>query len=188
MNPKSVDNGVKDEMIRLMDKGNVAAFVDLATREGAQRLGSLDETAHRLILMILRVGDLITYDNMVTILRPLGLTSAGHYLMWVIWLTGPIEGTAAAKLMGASRASVSGIANTLEREGLIGKVPSAKDGRAMLLSLTDRGRKQLELAMQGISNSAGAMLNALTKQETATLLSLLEKVATATIANSRTRS
>lgn len=188
MKQKSADNGVKDEMIRLMDKGNVAGFVDLATREGAQRLGSLDETAHRLILMILRVGDLISYDHMVTILRPLGLTSAGHYLMWVIWLTGPIEGTVAARLMGASRASVSGIANTLQKEGLIAKAASEKDGRAMLLSLTEMGRTQLEQAMLGISNSAGATLNALTKQETSTLIKLLEKVATATIANSRTRS
>ncbi|GLK91248.1 MarR family winged helix-turn-helix transcriptional regulator [Pseudomonas turukhanskensis] len=183
-------NSIKDakhELLQLMDDNNVAGFVDVAVREGSKRLPHMNLKAHRMILMLLRVGDLITYDHMVKILRPLGLTGAGHYLMWVIWLTGPIEGIMAARLMGASRASVSGIAITLEKDGLISKVPSPSDGRVTLLTLTEEGKTKIEQAMMQISDSAGLVLEGLTEEESTILLTLLEKFSAATVSKSRLR-
>jgi DNA-binding MarR family transcriptional regulator len=107
--------------------------------------------------------------------------------MWVIWLTGPIEGIMAARLMGASRASVSGIAITLEKDGLISKVASPSDGRVTLLTLTEEGKSKIEQAMTQISDSAGLVLEGLTEEESTVLLTLLEKFSAATVSNSKLR-
>jgi hypothetical protein len=53
--------------------------------------------------MIFRVGGLISYDHESKIQRPAGLSNAGFHLLWVIWLTDPVEGSLVATLMGATR-------------------------------------------------------------------------------------
>lgn len=178
----------KEELRRLMESRDVVGFIDRAMQEGTTRLPELDDLPNRLILMILRVGTLISYDHEVSIQRPNGLTGAGFHLMWVIWLTGSIEGTFAATLMGASRASVSGLAGTLEKEGMITKEPSPEDGRALLLTLTPQGRERFEQAWIEIGKSGREMISGLTETESATLINLLGKVAGIAATNLKQRS
>lgn len=182
------DNSTKSELRLLMENRDVVGFIDRAMQEGTSRLPDLDDLPNRLILMILRVGTLVSYDHEASIQRPLGLTSAGFHLMWVIWLTGPIEGSVAAMLMGASRANVSGLSATLEREGMIKKAPSPQDGRASLLSLTKDGQDRFETAWLAIGRSGRQMISGLSDEETKTLIALLGKVAGIAATNLRQRS
>jgi DNA-binding MarR family transcriptional regulator len=178
----------KAELVDLVERRDVVGFIDQAMRVAMADLPELDDEANRMILMILRVGTLISYDHESSIQRPLGLTGAGFHLMWVIWLAGPVEGSVAAVLMGASRASVSGLSMTLEKDGLLKKSPSELDGRSTLLSLTDEGKKRFEKAWIEISRSGRRILSALSESETHTLISLLGKVAGLAAANLRQRS
>jgi MarR family transcriptional regulator, lower aerobic nicotinate degradation pathway regulator len=45
-----------------------------------------------------------------------------------------------ARLLGLDKSSVSGLVDRAERRGLVERVPSAADRRAVLVCLTDRGR------------------------------------------------
>jgi MarR family transcriptional regulator, lower aerobic nicotinate degradation pathway regulator len=45
-----------------------------------------------------------------------------------------------AKLLGLDKSSVTGLVDRAERRGLVVRAPSATDRRAVLVSLTDRGR------------------------------------------------
>jgi DNA-binding MarR family transcriptional regulator len=178
----------KTELVRLMENRDVVGFIDRAMQRTVAELPELDDTANRLILLILRVGTLISYDHESSIQRPLGLTSAGFHLMWVIWLAGPLEGSVAAILMGASRASVSGLSATLEKEGMIRKSPSESDGRSTLLSLTEEGRERFQRAWLEIDKSGRSVISALSGAEAQTLIALLSKVAGIAAANLRQRS
>jgi DNA-binding MarR family transcriptional regulator len=45
-----------------------------------------------------------------------------------------------ARLLGLDKSSVTGLVDRAERRGLVARVPSTADRRAMLVSLTDHGR------------------------------------------------
>jgi MarR family transcriptional regulator, lower aerobic nicotinate degradation pathway regulator len=45
-----------------------------------------------------------------------------------------------ARLLGLDKSSVTGLVDRAERRGLVARVPSTADRRAVLVSLTDRGR------------------------------------------------
>jgi MarR family transcriptional regulator, lower aerobic nicotinate degradation pathway regulator len=45
-----------------------------------------------------------------------------------------------ARLLGLDKSSVTGLVDRAERRGLVARVPSTADRRAILVSLTDRGR------------------------------------------------
>jgi DNA-binding MarR family transcriptional regulator len=171
------DAGVRDDLRQRMENRDVVGFINRSLAESLHRLPQLDDTSTRLILMILRVGGLIRYDHEIRLQRPLGLSEAGYHLMWIIWLTGPIEGSAAAFLMDVTRANVSGIASTLERDGMIVRVPSVSDGRASLLSLTEKGLKRCEEISLKIGESGHRFTSTLDAEETTTLIRLLGKVA-----------
>jgi DNA-binding MarR family transcriptional regulator len=188
LNQDFPNSQTKAELVRLMESRDVVGFIDRAMQRAMAELPELDEVANRLILMILRVGTLISYDHESSIQRPLGLTGAGFHLMWVIWLAGPLEGSVAAMLMSASRASVSGLSATLEKDGMLRKSPSGADGRSTLLSLTEDGKQRFEQAWIEIGKSGHSILNALSETETETLIALLGKVARSAAANLRQRS
>lgn len=176
---RSANLRVREELKHLVETHDVVGYIDRAMIEAHQRLDGLDDLSNRLALMIFRVGGLITYDHESKVHRPAGLSQAGFHLLWVIWLTGPIEGSLVATLMGASRANVSGVSNTLEREGLLAKIPSASDGRSSLLTLTPLGSRTFEDAWLKIGERGKAMLAGFSEDEIHTMLNLLGKLAKA---------
>jgi DNA-binding MarR family transcriptional regulator len=146
-------------------------------QEAHRRLPELDDQSNRLSLMIFRIGGLISHSHETKVQRPMGLTHAGFHLMWVIWLTGPIEGSQVAYLMGISRANVSGVSATLEKEGLLAKIPSSRDGRSSLLTLTPEGIRRFEEAWLRIGDLGKGMLQSFSSDEFETLMRLLGKLA-----------
>lgn len=167
----------REELKHLVQSHDVVGYIDRAMSEAHKRLPGLDDQSNRLVLMIFRVGGLISYDHESKIQRPAGLSNAGFHLLWVIWLTGPVEGSLVATLMGATRANVSGVSNTLEKEGLLAKIPSERDGRSSLLALTPEGRKRFEEAWLKIGLHGKEMLADFSSEEVETMLFLLGRLA-----------
>jgi hypothetical protein len=93
----------REELKHLVQSHDVVGYIDRAMSEAHERLPGLDDLSNRLVLMIFRVGGLISYDHESKIQRPAGLSNAGFHLLWVIWLTDPVEGSLVATLMGATR-------------------------------------------------------------------------------------
>lgn len=81
-----------------------------------------------------------------------------------------------AASLGVSRATVTGLVDGLEREGLVARRPSAEDGRGNVVVLTARGADRLrELAPEHFARMQ-AMVGGLTPEERATFLDLLGRV------------
>jgi|UPI00069026E1 DNA-binding MarR family transcriptional regulator len=167
----------RDELKELVQTHDVVGYIDRAMTEAHGRLSGIDDVSNRLVLMIFRIGALISYDHESKIQRSAGLSSAGFHLLWVVWLTGPIGGSAVATLMGATRANVSGVSATLEKEGLIARVPSVEDGRSHLLTLTPEGKRRFEDTWLKIGDHGKDMLSGFTTDELETLLRLLGRLA-----------
>jgi DNA-binding MarR family transcriptional regulator len=171
------ESDIRIQLRSLVESQDIVGYVDRSMEEAMKRLPGLDDASNRIALMIFRLSDLISYDHETAVLRPLGLSSAGFHLLWVIWLTSPLEGSAVAHLMGASRANVSGISATLVKDGLLMKIPSPSDGRSTLLALTPEGKRRLEEAWLAISDRSRSVLGGMTATELSTLTELLGKLA-----------
>lgn len=78
------------------------------------------------------------------VLRPRDLSWTGFTVLWTVWIWGPLETRETAESAGISKATLSGVVNTLERRGWIRRLASATDGRLVELELTDAGRELMD--------------------------------------------
>ncbi|WP_436777546.1 MarR family winged helix-turn-helix transcriptional regulator [Yinghuangia sp. YIM S09857] len=153
------------------------SFVDFAVRRAARRQPGIDAEALRMILLINRVANVVTYDLESAVHRPQGWTWPAFRLLNVLWLAGPTEGKRIAEMSGMSRAAISSLANTLEKQGLVARGPAPHDGRAVTLRLTEAGEGALAAAYRAQNARERQWAEALSDDERATFVELLGKVA-----------
>jgi DNA-binding MarR family transcriptional regulator len=80
--------------------------------------------------------------------RPLGLSAAGFRVLFTVWVFGSLEVREIARLSGVSRAAVSGVVTTLERDGLAARNRDHADGRLVSVEVTSAGLDMLRNAYQ----------------------------------------
>ncbi|MFF2953313.1 MarR family winged helix-turn-helix transcriptional regulator [Kitasatospora sp. NPDC057965] len=81
-----------------------------------------------------------------------------------------------AASLGVSRATVTGLVDGLERDGLVARRPSTEDGRGNVVVLTTRGALRLrEMAPEHFERMQ-AMVSGLTIEERAVFLDLLARL------------
>ncbi|MEY4366946.1 MAG: hypothetical protein RLZ28_361 [Actinomycetota bacterium] len=68
------------------------------------------------------------------------LSWTAFVVLWVTWIWEPIETRQIADEGGFSKATLTGVLNTLESRGLLLRRKSSTDGRLVLVDLTDKGR------------------------------------------------
>jgi DNA-binding MarR family transcriptional regulator len=151
-------------------------FPQHALEEARLRLPELDADAMRMVLLLHRVTNALVYDLESSVHRPRGWSWAGFRLLFVLWISGPVEGKQAAALSGMSRAAVSNLVNTLDRAGLVRRETSPTDARAVLLSLTPSGAKQFDAAFGEHNAREREWASLLTRDERKQLITLLTKL------------
>lgn len=154
-------------------------FPEHAVREAGRRVPELDLEAMQLVLLLHRVTSALVYDLESGVHRPAGWSWSGFRLLFAMWISGPIDGKTAAALSGMSRAAVSHLVNTLERDGLVHRVQDPQDARAVVLSLTEQGEQSLRASFRSHNARETAWVSALEPEERRTLAALLAKLADA---------
>lgn len=152
------------------------SFVDYAIAKTTRELPSVDPTAMRLVLTLHRLTSSVVYDLESAVHRPRGWSWPGFRVLFVLWLAGPLESKRVAELSGMSRAAVSALVNTLERDGLVSRSQAEHDRRAVQLNLTDAGHQAIAGAFQEHNEREQAWAGALSKPEQTILIGLLEKL------------
>jgi DNA-binding MarR family transcriptional regulator len=153
------------------------SFIDYAGGQTHERLPEVDPLAMRLVMTLHRVAGMVVYDVESTVHRPRGWSWSGFRAMFCVWLTEPVEAKKVAELTGMSRAAVSALVATLERDGLVTKHRAPHDGRAVQLGLTDNGRHAITSDFHAHNNREREWAAALTDSEQRTLIELLDKLA-----------
>lgn len=152
------------------------SFVDLALRRLSEEFGFPHPLATRLLLSLNRASMIVTYDLESTVHRPRGRSWAGFRLLFVTWLAGPLEPGRAATLAGMSRAAVSNLAKTLIADGMMTRTPGERDGRSVILSLTERGRETMLEIFAAQNERERQWAGVLTETEQQMLIMLLDKL------------
>ncbi|MCL6737486.1 MarR family winged helix-turn-helix transcriptional regulator [Streptomyces neyagawaensis] len=152
------------------------SFIDHAIERTSRELPGIDPLAMRLVLTLHRAANMLVYDLESTVHRPRGWSWPGFRVLFVIWLSAPVEARKVAELSGMSRAAVSALVNTLERDGLVSKERAPYDGRAVQLRLTDAGLEAITSAFRSHNEREQEWAGSLSAEEQKTLIDLLAKL------------
>jgi MarR family transcriptional regulator, lower aerobic nicotinate degradation pathway regulator len=81
-----------------------------------------------------------------------------------------------ARLLGLDKSSVTGLVDRAERRGLVMRVPSTTDRRAVLVSLTDEGRSLVSQAAARFGADVSSMLSPLPARDREALSRLISRL------------
>ena len=150
---------------------------DDTLREFAQRYPEMDASAVNVCLKLLRIGsDLLAGFEAMLSKHNL---SQGRFLTLIVLSRARDEAlnpSLLAEKVGVTRATMTGLLDGLEREGLIERVFAQGDRRKIVIRLTAIGLNRLETMLPDYYRRiAGLMMN-VNAEERQQLLGLLEKV------------
>lgn len=161
--------------------------------EAAKEFPDLDPSAAVAFLHLLRTGD----EVFALTDRTLSDCSISHGRFGVLMLLWRTTQPRAAKLMGVenfstccgprtpaeladaagvTRATMTGLIDTLERDGFVRREPDPDDRRMMSVRLTPRGDRFLDELLPGYFKAIAALMAPLSEDERKTLVGLLGKI------------
>ncbi len=109
--------------------------------------------------------------------RPYNVTPASGYVLSILAsVEGPMAPTEIADQMILTRATVTGILDSLERREYVTRAPHPTDRRKLLVTITERGREVVPEMRQVIHRHQREWFDVLSEDERQTLLGLLERV------------
>jgi DNA-binding MarR family transcriptional regulator len=92
---------------------------------------------------LFRASTAIRRHMEANVLAPDRLSWTSFVGLWVLWVWGEMEARNFAAAVGISRPTASGVLTTLERRGYVARRRDDRDGRMVLISLTDDGRDKI---------------------------------------------
>ena len=150
--------------------------------EAARRYPELDPTACEAFLNLLQASNHVIH-TCETFFTEQGLSQGRFAVMmqlldksndWVSISRTPAE---LADYIGVTRATMTGLIDTLERDGLVSRTPSEDDRRMMTVQLTEKGRQTLERVLPGYFTSMARVMGPLFQSsERKALVGLLTRI------------
>jgi DNA-binding MarR family transcriptional regulator len=147
--------------------------------EEAKRFPDIDASACYTYLQLLRTGDeLLVLDEQV--LNSYGTRHGRFNLLMMLLKYSDGEATPAglADKTGVTRATISGLLDGLEKDGLIQRRPDPQDRRLIRVHLTAAGRDFLDKIRPGYCRWLSSIVEPLDEEERQQLVMLLEKIRT----------
>jgi DNA-binding MarR family transcriptional regulator len=88
----------------------------------------------------------------------------------------PLSSTEIANRLLVTTASMTSLLDTLERQGLVRRVPHPSDRRKVLVEISDEGRETIDRVMPMVHAANASALSVLTEPERAELCALLARL------------
>jgi len=159
--------------------------------EGAKEFPELDPSACVAYLNLLRTGDEVA-GVIERQLNDHNISQGRFSVLMLLWRStgvarrggaetpcgtvGPRTPAELADAAGVTRATMTGLIDTLERDKFVHRQPDTNDRRMMSVQLTDRGREFINQLIPAHFRMMAALMEPLTEEERKTLVSLLNKV------------
>lgn len=120
-----------------------------ADRALEQEFPEVDSRASDCVINIWRTNTMLS-EEMGQVLRPHDLTLAGFRAMMILRVSGgSLSPAEIADRLGSSRATVTGLLDSLEKRGVVRRLPDPQDRRRLQIVLTDDGRSVLDALLPG---------------------------------------
>lgn len=159
-----------------IERTDRAACLAQYLEAGNKLIDGIDTAAMELSLTLLQTTEMMNYDLESAAIRKFGFSNASFHLAFVVALSQTIEGAKLPIVTNMSRATVSNITKTLEKNGIVKKEPHPTDGRGMMLSITPEGFSKVIGAWAVVNKRERKWAEALTPAERERLIKLLRKL------------
>lgn len=152
--------------------------------EASREFPDLDPSATEVLLHLLRAGD-EAFRVLESQLARHDITQGRFGVLMALWgncqragceSDKPLTPAELAERTGVTRATITGLVDTLERAGLVTRTPHPDDRRMMSVGLTRRGEKLLAQVMPEHFRRMAWLMNPLSESERKTFVRLLTKV------------
>ncbi len=145
--------------------------------EAAERYPSLDPAAFEAFLHLLRTGDEIFYKD-ARFLAQYGI-SQGRFTVLMLLHNCPECVSTPAELAdhaGVTRATMTGLVDTLEKEGLVARGADPADRRTVRVRITAAGEEFLAKVLPDYFRCVSQTIHVLSAPEQKQLVTLLQKI------------
>lgn len=143
----------------------------------SERFPTLDPTASAAFLHLLRTGDAVFAAESEHLAKH--SVSQGRFTVLMLLnrcCDEPSTPAGLAEEASVTRATMTGLIDTLEKDGLVVRKTDAADRRAVLVQLTRKGRALMERMLPDYFARVSAILEPLSQTERKTFIRLLQKI------------
>ena len=127
------------------------------------------------VMNTIRTADLL-FDRIGRLLRPLGVSAAGGLVLGLLRDNGPTSPSELGERLIVTRATVTGVVDSLERRGLVHRAPNPADRRSVLVELTADGRRTVQDVRTLIHRNEKAWMSSLSDAELRAYIELHHRV------------
>lgn len=150
--------------------------------EVAQQFPGLDPSACEVFLHLLRTGDeafRVTEEHF----HAKGLSQGRFTVLMLLYdktcgETHAFTPAQLAEMSGVTRATMTGLIDTLERDGMVTRRPHPEDRRQLSVELTKKGIARLDDLLPEHFRRIASVMSVLSETERKTMVRLLSKIAT----------
>lgn len=127
------------------------------------------------VMNTVRTADVLL-DRIGRLLRPLGVTQAGALVLGILRDRGPMPPSELGERLIVSRATVTGLLDSLERRGLVRREPHEQDRRRLIVQVSDEGLAVLAELRPLVHDNEKRWLSDIPDAELRKLVQMLHKV------------
>lgn len=161
---------------RYVALGVMPTIEELEKRRG--RISEIDPSAVLSMLEVMQLAELIRRQVHDVLEHEHHISEGKLRILLVLEQSaGSVKPSALARIIGVTKATVSGLLHRLERDALISRSVAAEDRRSNEVELTAEGRAFLERVMPEHYLRISKLMGRLTKEEQETLMKLARKLA-----------
>lgn len=127
------------------------------------------------VMNTIRTADLL-FDRIGQLLRPLGVSSAGGLVLGQLRDHGPMSPSELGERLIVTRATVTGVVDSLERRGYVVRSPNPNDRRGIVVGLTAEGVDIVAQVRTLIHRQEREWMGALTDDELSDYIGLMHRI------------
>jgi DNA-binding MarR family transcriptional regulator len=127
------------------------------------------------VMNTIRTADLL-FDRIGKLLRPLGVSAAGGLVLGLLRDRGPMSPSELGERLIVTRATVTGVVDSLERRGFVGRSPNPADRRSLLVEITPEGLAVVQELRTLVHRNERDWMSVLTDAEVRTYIGLLHRI------------
>jgi DNA-binding MarR family transcriptional regulator len=146
------------------------------SREFGAMYPEASASATECAMNLARTGDLVL-GRVTSALLPLNITPAGGLVLGILKDAGqPCPPNYISARLIVSRATVTGVLDTLAKRGLVRREPHPTDRRMVLVHLTKAGSRMADTVRRTVHRAEAEWMGSLSEHERARLTELLGKI------------
>ena len=127
------------------------------------------------VMNTIRTADVL-FDQIGQLLRPLGVSSAGGLVLGQLRDHGSMSPSELGERLIVTRATVTGVVDSLERRGYVRRTPNPDDRRGIIIELTPAGFEACAEVRRIIHRQEREWMAALTEDELTTYIGLMHRI------------